>query len=88
MASREGTYFLLINRGELVTDRFSREYGQVLWHGRSEWFVGLCPQERGHQRLCREATEIENRRRQKEEELERSQLIARQDGTFFEPATS
>jgi hypothetical protein len=86
MASREGTYFLLINRGELVTDRFSREYGQVLCgtDAVSELLDYVHKNGATLNVYAEKATEIENRRRQKEEELEKiKQLIARQDGTFF-----
>ena len=86
MASREGTHFLLMNRGELVTDRFSREYGQVLCgtDAVSELLDYVHKNGATLNVYAEKATEIENRRRQKEEELEKiKQLIARQDGTFF-----
>lgn len=86
MASREGTHFLLMDRGELVTDRFSREYGQVLCgtDAVSELLDHVHKTGATLNVYAEKAAEIENRRRQKEEELEKiKQLIARQDGTFF-----
>ena len=86
MASREGTYFLLMDRGELVTDRFSREYGQVLCgtEAVSELLDYVHKNGATINVYAEKFAEIENRRRQKEEELEKiKQLIAKTDSGFF-----
>lgn len=86
ISSREGTDFLLVGRGELVTDRFCQRYGEI-----------LCGTEAVRERLesvskngatinvyAEKADEIENRYRQKEDELEKiKQLVAKQDGGFL-----
>lgn len=86
MASREGTHFLLMERGELVTDRFSREYGQVLCgtEAVSELLDYVHKNGATINVYAEKASEIENRRRQKEDELEKiKQLIAKTDSGFF-----
>jgi len=86
MASREGTHFLLMDHGELVTDRFSREYGQILCgtDAVSELLDYVHKNGATINVYAEKSQEIENRRRLKEEELEKiKQLIAKQDGTFF-----
>lgn len=86
MASREGTHFLLMERGELVTDRFSREYGQVLCgtDAVSELLDYVHKNGATINVYAEKHSEIENRRRQKEEELEKiKQLIAKTDAGFF-----
>lgn len=86
MASREGTQYLLMDRGELVTDRFSREYGQILC-GTDAVSSLLDYVHKNGATLnvyAEKASEIENRRRNKEDELEKiKQLIARQDAGIF-----
>ncbi len=86
VSNREGTYFLLVSGGALLTDRFSRYYGQI-----------VCGVDEVKERLddidSRGATitvyaekdeEIENRRMQKDDELERiKELMVRVESGFF-----
>lgn len=86
MATRDGAQYLLMDRGELVTDRFIREYGQILC-GTSAVSRLLDQVHKNGAAInvyAEKFAEIEVRRRHAEEELDKiKQLIARQDSGFF-----
>lgn len=85
VASREDTYFLIVSGGQLLTDRFSRRYGQV-----------ICGVEEVKMQLERideygasitvyaeKDEEIEEQRRQKDDELEKiKDLMIRPESGF------
>ncbi|HXE71569.1 MAG TPA: hypothetical protein VNO81_02825 [Candidatus Nitrosotenuis sp.] len=86
MATRDGTSFLLLDRGELVIDRFIRQYGQILCG--TDAVSKLLDYVHKHGATinvyAEKAEEIENRRRATEEDLEKiKQLIAKIDQGLF-----
>lgn len=84
---RDGIHYLLVDRGKLVFNNFARFYGQVMC-GLEEVskFLDVINKEGAQVNVFAEkAAEIENKRREIEEELERIKpLIAKTAGGFFQ----
>lgn len=82
----EGRVFVLLDRGSLVTDRFTSQYGEVLCG--SEAVGGLLDYVHNNGSTihvhAEKATEIDNERRRIEEDLEKiRQLIIREKSGMF-----
>ncbi|MBM3466041.1 MAG: hypothetical protein FJX76_28465 [Armatimonadetes bacterium] len=83
---RDGTQYLLVDQGRIVFNTFARYYGQVMC-GIEEVskYLEVINKEGAQVNIFAEkAAEIENKRRDIEEELERIKpLIAKSEGGFF-----
>ena len=86
VATREGAYYLLVAGGELLTDRFSRWYGEVIC-GVDEVKLKLEEIEARGATItvyAEKDEEIENRRRQKDDELEKiKDFMVKIEGGFL-----
>lgn len=86
VASREGTHFLIVDNGSLVVDRFSHHYGEILCGSDEVRQLQEYVNTTGAaiSVYAEKAEEIEAKRRQKEEELEKiKSLVAKQEGGFL-----
>jgi hypothetical protein len=80
--SKEGSIYILIDKGELVTDFFAQEYGQIIAGTETvSNFLNFVSNDGALLNIYAERNEeIENRKRSIEEELDKiKQLIVRED---------
>jgi len=86
--SRDGVSYLLIDKGEIVTDSFAKEYGQIVCGTETvSTFLDFISKEGAVINIFAEKQdEIDNKKRLIEEELEKiKQLIVKEEGGFFKP---
>lgn len=83
---KNGVYAFLVSGGELLSDRFSRQYGEIIC-GIDEVKVRLEEIEQFGATIsvyAEKDEEIENRRRQKDEELDKiREVMIKQESSFF-----
>ncbi|MCE1248074.1 MAG: hypothetical protein LWY06_15645 [Firmicutes bacterium] len=86
VVSRDGTAYLLIDKGELVIDSFAREYGQIICGADAvSKYLNFVSKEGATINIFAEKhEEIESKRKLIEEELEKiKQLIVKEEKGFF-----
>lgn len=86
VATKKGVYYLLVSSGELLSDRFSRSYGEIVC-GVDEIRVRLDDIDQMGAMIsvyAEKDEEIENRRIQKDDELDKiKELYIKSESSFF-----